>query len=137
MSVCQQRDISALCLPCPDDHRCGRDRTIGKGVLLCSQWHHRKSAATPPFPNVGSRLNAIYFESSRKVCTASFMLCCGPNRGLRRQSPSVAGLGNIQVVTDTVTIKDRNRLTEVEASNTRSGSKVGLSNYHRRLTLER
>ncbi|MED6254304.1 hypothetical protein ATANTOWER_022563 [Ataeniobius toweri] len=33
MSVCQQRDISALCLPCPDDHRCGRERTIGKGVL--------------------------------------------------------------------------------------------------------
>ncbi|MED6281759.1 hypothetical protein CHARACLAT_025074 [Characodon lateralis] len=30
MSVCQQRDISVLCLPCPDDHRCGRDRTIGK-----------------------------------------------------------------------------------------------------------
>ncbi|MEQ2289938.1 hypothetical protein AMECASPLE_038372 [Ameca splendens] len=27
----------------------------------------------PHFPNVGSRLNAIYFESSRKVCTASFM----------------------------------------------------------------
>ncbi|MEQ2219446.1 hypothetical protein XENOCAPTIV_018100 [Xenoophorus captivus] len=68
MSVCQQRDISALYLPCPDDHQCGRDRTIGKGVLLYSQWHHGKSAATPPFPNVGSRLNAIYFESSRKVC---------------------------------------------------------------------
>ncbi|MEQ2246283.1 hypothetical protein ILYODFUR_036846 [Ilyodon furcidens] len=24
----------------------GRGRTIGKGMLLCNQWHHGKSAAT-------------------------------------------------------------------------------------------
>ncbi|MED6243405.1 hypothetical protein ATANTOWER_019694 [Ataeniobius toweri] len=41
-----QRDISALVSSYPDDHRRGRDQTIGNGVLLCSQWHHGKSAAT-------------------------------------------------------------------------------------------
>ncbi|MEQ2173373.1 hypothetical protein GOODEAATRI_031488 [Goodea atripinnis] len=62
-----------------------RDRTIGKVGVLNGQWHHGKSAVTPPFPNVGSRLIAIYFESSRKVCTASFMLqsmAVGPNMTL-------------------------------------------------------
>ncbi|MEQ2301787.1 hypothetical protein AMECASPLE_039756, partial [Ameca splendens] len=43
----KQRDISTLVSSYPDDHRRGRGRTIGKEVLLCSQWHHGKSAATP------------------------------------------------------------------------------------------
>ncbi|MED6285082.1 hypothetical protein CHARACLAT_025698 [Characodon lateralis] len=46
MSVCQQRDITVLCLPSPDDHRCGRDRSIGKVGVLYGQWHHGNSAVT-------------------------------------------------------------------------------------------
>ncbi|MED6276032.1 hypothetical protein CHARACLAT_032828 [Characodon lateralis] len=42
------------------------DRTIGKVGVLCGQWHHGKSAV-PPSPH------PIYLESSRNVCTASFM----------------------------------------------------------------
>ncbi|MEQ2255341.1 hypothetical protein ILYODFUR_012944 [Ilyodon furcidens] len=53
MSVCQQRDISALSLqPASQRSPDGRDQTIGKVEVLYGQWHHGKSATTPRFPNV-------------------------------------------------------------------------------------
>ncbi|MEQ2159057.1 hypothetical protein GOODEAATRI_018581 [Goodea atripinnis] len=62
------KETSARCLsdPGPTKRNSGRDRSIGKGVLLYSQWHHGKSAATPLSSVDGSQLNAIYFESSRR-----------------------------------------------------------------------
>ncbi|MEQ2198992.1 hypothetical protein XENOCAPTIV_022059 [Xenoophorus captivus] len=52
----------------------GRERFLGKGVLYTASGI-MGSPLLPPISSVaGSRLNAIYFESSRKVCTASFML---------------------------------------------------------------
>ncbi|MEQ2251489.1 hypothetical protein ILYODFUR_011420 [Ilyodon furcidens] len=72
ISVCQQRDISALFLsdPSPAKRNSGRDRLVGEGVFLFRQWHHGKSAATPLSSVAGSQLNMIYFESSRRVRTA-------------------------------------------------------------------
>ncbi|MEQ2197465.1 hypothetical protein XENOCAPTIV_029948 [Xenoophorus captivus] len=74
MSVCQQRDISALGLPYPGPakEQCSySDSGIMGGLLL-----------PRPLSSVsGSQLNAIYFESSRKVCTGVLMLSpwLGPN----------------------------------------------------------
>ncbi|MED6249821.1 hypothetical protein ATANTOWER_020268 [Ataeniobius toweri] len=48
MSFCQQRDISTLFLSGQSlsGDPGGRDRPIGKGVLLYRQWHHGNSAVT-------------------------------------------------------------------------------------------
>ncbi|MEQ2291530.1 Complexin-1 [Ameca splendens] len=57
MSVCQQRDISALSLqPAFQWSLDGRDRTIGKVGVLYGQWHNGKSAVTPhPFSKCAGR----------------------------------------------------------------------------------
>ncbi|MEQ2296595.1 hypothetical protein AMECASPLE_026323 [Ameca splendens] len=54
MSVCQQRDISALCPSCPGHHRRGRGRFIGKVPVLYGQWHHGKSTIAS-FPGCAGR----------------------------------------------------------------------------------
>ncbi|MEQ2304787.1 hypothetical protein AMECASPLE_030936, partial [Ameca splendens] len=66
LSASKETSVRCLSDPGTTKRNSGRERTIGKGVLLYSQWHHGKSAATPLSSVAGSQLNAIYFESSRR-----------------------------------------------------------------------
>ncbi|MEQ2207925.1 hypothetical protein XENOCAPTIV_021129 [Xenoophorus captivus] len=75
MSVCQQKDISALSLQ-PASQR----SLDGRGRMWQERCFYLDSDITgsPQLPRwlgcAGSTLNALYFESSRKVHTGVFML---------------------------------------------------------------
>ncbi|MED6257766.1 hypothetical protein ATANTOWER_031045 [Ataeniobius toweri] len=80
MSFCQQRDISALS-PRPASHgvRVEEKGPLERGCFYTASGIMGSLLLTPPpFPNVGSRLNAIYFETSRKVCIVPHISCCNP-----------------------------------------------------------
>ncbi|MEQ2257826.1 hypothetical protein ILYODFUR_038803 [Ilyodon furcidens] len=124
MSSCQQRDISALSRR-PASHGVWVEEKgpLERGCFYTASGIMGSPLLNPPFPNVGSRLNAIYFESSRKVCTASFMLQSMPvgfQHGEVQNSCSVQERWTASLITQKVTLSTSNRATIGEIAHFRA-----------------